>query len=84
MRDSTGSLSSFAVGLGGGPAGCNVSVVSFYGATGGIIGLSGRGQGGIGTTTYTVVVTLSSDEIGCGIYGSSTGIATETITNCEQ
>ena len=79
MSDSTGSLASFVVGLGGGSAGCNASIVSFYEAIGGIIGLSGRGRGGIGNITYTVVVTLFSAVIGSGISGSYTGSATATI-----
>ena len=70
MSDSTGSPASFEVVIGGISDDCNASIVSFYGAISGITGLSGRGRGGIGTTTDTVVVELSSDGIGCGIYGS--------------
>ena len=47
---------------------------------GGITGLSGRVRGGVGVTTDTVGVTLSSAEIGCGIYLSSTGIDNATIS----
>ena len=70
MRDSTGSPDLFAVRLVGRSAGCTASIVSFSGAIGGIIGLSGRGRGYICTTTDTVFVTLSSAGIGCGISGS--------------
>ena len=48
--------------------------------TSGTIGLFGRGLGGIGTTIYTVVVTLYFAVTGCGMIGSSTGSATETIS----
>ena len=68
------------VGLGGGSAGCNTSIVSFYEAIGGIIGLSGRGRGGIGTTIDTFFVTISYDGIDCVISRSSTESATATIS----
>ena len=80
LSDSTGSPYSFELWLGGGSAGCNASIISFYGEISGIIGLFGRGLGGIGTTTDTVVVTLYFDVTGCGMFGSSTGSATETIS----
>ena len=80
MSDGTSYPASFAVGLGDGSAGCNAPIVPFYGVIGGITGLYGRGRGGIGTTTHTVAVTLSSAGLGCGIYGSSTGSTTATIS----
>ena len=80
LSDSTGSPASFTVGICGGSAGCTASIVSFSGDIGGITGLYVRGRGGIGTTTDTVVVTLSSTGIGCVIYGSSTGSDTATIS----
>ena len=80
LSDSTGSPSSFVVGVGGGSAGG--STISFSGAFVSIAGLSGGG-GDIGATTTTLdtlVVAMSSTGIGDDITDSSAGGGTMAIS----
>lgn len=79
MRNSTSSVYSCAVELGGGSAGCTVSIILISGAIGDIVGLSYRGRG-ICATTNTLIVVISSTGI-CGVITqSSTGSGTATIS----
>ena len=79
LSGSTVSPATFALGRGGGSAGCTASIFSFSGAISGIKVFSDWVREVIGATTDTVVVKLYSDWIVCGIYGSSTGSDTASI-----